>query len=657
VDVQGPRVFRFGLFLLDSETGELTKNGRKAALRPQAARVLAALASRCGQLVSRDELRDVLWSEGTFVDFEHGLNLCIQEIRAALHDDATSPRYVETLPRRGYRFIAPVECGPRETQQVPDVDETARQAIVAGPAVDAQVARPPAIRPRFVMAALACAAVVALIGVWARKATAEHSAPPVPRSASLAVLFLSPTLPGPDQENLAKGLTFELVKQLWRVESLRVVTNFSEKDHAKSKKPLSAIARELKVASVLSGSAERVGDRVRMRLTLVDARSGNKLWSQSYDSDLSGVLDCESDVARAVARRLDLPLTSGDEERLRPGRSVRPEAHALFLKAEGTKKIADYRALLEQSVTLDPNFSMGWSALAMSYVGEAWFSQSESPVVGYRKAKEYALRALAIDDTNSVAHCVLAAVKLHHEWDWPGAEREFRRALEEAPSNGAAHHIYAHYLLTMDRLRESVAESRKATELAPLNAGLATCVGWHCLYARQYDDAVAQCLTLINDEKAGELTYYYLGRVYARQGKLEPAIAALEVAVTKSGGLNAILATLGHVYARAGRRQDAEHVLSILAERGQKGYVAAYDVAVVYAGLGDTDKTFDWLEKAYLERSTWIIHLKWDERFADVRSDPRFESLLRRIGLPRPESVRAPERPAPVRQATILPAR
>lgn len=648
-------VVRFGVFELCLATGELKKNGRKVALRPQAVRALAALAARSGQLVSREELRDLLWSTGTYVDFEHGLNLCIQEVRAALHDDANSPRFIETLPRRGYRFIGPVETVAHTTPQSiapvvpPSPDGLTTSAAVVSPDVMAKSG--PANRKWMAMLLVVLAAAVAAQIMFVRKPAAGESPGVVARS--VAVLPLKAASTEQEQVDLAKGLTVELVRQLWRVDSLRVLSDRTAFELARSKKPLRTMARQLNVTNVLSGSAERHGDRVRMQLTLGDAQTGKTLWTKNYDSDLNGLLSDEADAAHDIARALDLRLTSAEPL---PPAGVRAAAHEFFLRSVGEKDMVKSRAFAEKAVAIDPNFSIAWSRLAILNVNGQWFSQNESPAVGYEKARQCALRALAIDDTNSVAHNALAAVKLHHDWDWAGAEREFRRALEVAASNAAAHHIYAHYLLTMDRLRESVAESRKATELDPLNPAMSTCVGWHCLYARQYDDAVAQCLALVNDERATAETYYYLGRVYARQGKLDEAIAALEVSVERSGGLNSILATLGHVYARAGRRQDAERVLSILQQHMQKGYVSALDVAVVYAGMGDADKTFEWLEKAYQERSTWIIHIKWDERFASVRSDPRFESLVRRIGLPRPESVREHERPALARQV-ILPAR
>lgn len=645
-----PRI-RFGPYAFDTETGELTKSGHRTALRPQAAHVLTYLASHSGQLVTREELREHVWGSETYVDFEHGLNLCIHEIRAALHDDANSPTYVETLPRRGYRFIGTVEpdVAPGSSASVPEADVQVPDERLIATGTEVPV-RPSSRWLRAPAIFLFVAVLAAIVIVSSRPGMRETVAsPPLqPRIASIAVLPLTDLASRPDEDYFADGVTWELQKQIQGVDSLRVTAIDSAQAYKKSKKPAAEIARELEVSNLLSGTVTHNGDRVRLNMKLMDARASRPLWAQS--TTLADLLQTEIRIAHAIAGALQKGVAPSMTRDLVVGQGqVNAGAHAVLLKAMGAQTTEEYRRGLEQALAIDPRFALALSMLADSYVSDTWFAQTVPPMVGYPKAKELALKALAIDDSDSSAHTTIAAVKLHHEWDWAGAEREFKRAIELSPSDAFAHHVYSHYLLTMDRLSESVAESRIASDLDPLDPTLSTCVGWHCLYARQYADAIAVCLKLVNDKKAGAITYYYLGRVYVRQGKLEDGIAALEIAEKKSGGLNSVLATLGYAYGRAGRRADAERVLAVLKDRAQRRYVAAFDIAVVYAGLGATENTFEWLERAFLERSTWLVHLKWDDRFAGVRTDTRFTALLRRMGIPHPDSVRAPEKAGPER--------
>jgi TolB-like protein/DNA-binding winged helix-turn-helix (wHTH) protein/Flp pilus assembly protein TadD len=640
---------RFDAYTFAPDTGELAKNGRTIALRPQATQILQLLTSHPGRLVTREDLRSELWAAGTYVDFEHGLNLCIHEIRAALHDDANSPRYIETLPRRGYRFIGPIQRPAASPAEV--VPRKSEPVLVVQAAAPASAAPRSALFRLLAVLVFVCAAAAAVV-VSSRLRTRETGASPSPPAAlttpAVALLPLADLGGRPEEEYFADGISWELHRQLESVDSLRVSAFWSSRRYKKAKEPPAEIARKLKASHLVSGSVTRHGDRALINLVLTEATHGRPLWAQSYQATLADLPQVESRAVRAIAEN----LLGTQVSRIRKPAvqaQVNAEAHAVLLRAMAAPTMKEYRQELERAVAIDPQFALGWSLLSEAYVTDTWFAQTMPPVVGYPKAKEYALKALALDESDSLAHTILATVKLHHEWDWAGAEREFRRAIELSPSCAFAHHIYSHYLLTMDRLEESVIESRIASDLDPLNPTLSTCVGWHCLFARQYDDAVAECLKLINDQKAGPITHYYLGRVYVRQGKLPEGIAALEIAEKSAGRLNSVVATLAYAYAQGGRRADAERALAVLKKRSGDRYVAAFDMAIVYAGLGDKESTFEWLERAYLERSTWLVHIKWDDRFAGVRGDPRFVSLLKRMGIPHPEGARHPEPVVPER--------
>jgi TolB-like protein/DNA-binding winged helix-turn-helix (wHTH) protein len=637
---------RFDAYTFAPDTGELAKNGRTIPLRPQAAQILHLLTAHPGQLVTREDLRSELWAAGTYVDFEHGLNLCIHEIRAALHDDANSPRYVETLPRRGYRFIGPIQPAvATPSDLVPVASESVPQ-----PAVAAIAPRSALFRLLSVLVFVCAAAAAVLVSSRLRtRETVASPSPPAPLVLpSVALLPLVDLGGRPEEEYFADGVSWELHRRLESIDALRVTAFWSSRGHKNSKQPRAEIARELKASHLVSGSVTHHGDRTLINLIMTEATTGRPLWAQSYQATLADLPQVEARAARAIAETLLGTQAALIREPAGPAQ-FNAEAHAVLLRAMGAQTMEQYRQELERAVAIDPQFAMGWSLLSEAYVTDTWFAQTMPPVVGYPKAKEYALKALALDESDSLAHTILAAVKLHHEWDWAGAEREFRRAIELSPSDAFAHHIYSHHLLTMDRLEESVAESRIASDLDPLNPTLSTCVGWHCLFARQYDDAVAECLKLINDQKAGPITHYYLGRVYVRQGKLPEGIAALEIAEKKAGGLNSVVATLAYAYAQGGRRADAERALAVLKKRSEDRYVAAFDMAIVYAGLEDRERTFEWLDRAFLERSTWLVHIKWDDRFAGVRGDPRFANLLRRMGIPNPDGALHPEPVVPER--------
>jgi tetratricopeptide (TPR) repeat protein len=288
----------------------------------------------------------------------------------------------------------------------------------------------------------------------------------------------------------------------------------------------------------------------------------------------------------------------------------------------------------QRAIELDPGYGAAYAGLAETYVSIGFFVNPMAPMQVFPKIKELATKALAIDDTNASAHVSLGVARLHSEWDWAGAEREFKRAIALNPSWAPAHHWYAHLLLALDRINESVAESERASELDPNNVMWGSCVGWHCLYARKYDDAISHLHNVIAKTPNQFLAELYLGRAYEATGRMPDAIAAFKKSADLSMQSATVLAALGHAYGRSGKTAEANAILQALRKRSETEYVSAYDIAVVHAGLGNTDEAFSWLDKAYLERSAWLAHIKWDERFSQYRSDPRFTSLVRRIGLP-----------------------
>ena len=508
----------------------------------------------------------------------------------------------------------------------------------AVPATDRTVRKPGL--PFVIGAAVAATLViVAALSVINRRGAAFGSQP----QHSIAVLQFQNGSGNPDDDPLAYSMSLELVQQLFKSSALRV-TNASSSFALKPGIPLPEIVRRLTVEKVVEGSVQRNGERVLVSVKLLDGETGQQMWGESYDRPANDV-SLAVTIAGAIFDQLDIKLSALEKQRLvvDAPQDRRVEARDLYLQGRYYGQLrppqpSKAKEMFEKAIAVDPTYAAPMVMLAMNFVSQGMFTQTTPPMQFYPKAKELALKALQLEQndapTLSVAHTVLAMTKLHHEWDWNGAEREFKRAIELNPSTGTGHHWYAHLLLTQDRIEESLAQSERAAEIDPLNVMLTSCVGWHCLYARRYDQAIARSLQAVEMDPSHFSAHYYVGRAYHQQGRVPEAIASFEQAVELSKGAPPVLAALGYAYASAGRNREAEEVLATLTRRSQDRYIPAYDFAVVHAGLGDAEKVFDWLEKAYLERSSWLVHVKWDERFARYRSDPRFAHLLRRIGLP-----------------------
>ncbi len=611
---------RFGVFEFDPQTGELRKAGNRVRLRPQAARVLAILAMRPGQVVTREQLKEEIWGSDTFVDFEHGLNLCIRQIRAALDDDADTPRYVETLPRRGYRFIAPVDAAPQQTvgrdRPKASLETGGRSWRTVGALGVAILA----------LALISAVAVPHLRALW------SESSGPV---RTIAVLPLANLSGDTTQNYFADGITEQLTTNLARMENLRVISATSALRFRSSKESLPAIARALKADAIVEGSVQRAGDRVRITAQLIRASSDQHLWAETYDRNWRDILALQDDIASAIAQQIESRLGGPTPAALPAAPSVSPAAYETYLKAnyyldnwDLSKSIAYYN----EAIKLDPNFAPAYAQMARSYFFLA-FGEDTAPREGWGKVKEAATLALQKDDRLPAAHGAMALAKLHFDWDFAGAEQEYKRALQLNPNDAEIRHDYAHYLMAMGRVEESETESRRAVELDPMGGSLVGCLCWHSFAARDYDRSIklAQEVLTAGDDPWERVI---LGWDYEQEGKLDQAIQEFKRAVdlSKSGAL--YLASLGHAYATAGRRADAQQVLKSLTEAAKKSYVSPFDMAVIYTALGDKDAAFAWLDKAVAERSTFLVYSKWEPRIDPLRSDPRFNQLLRRIGLP-----------------------
>jgi len=590
-------------------------------LRPQAAKVLTMLVRQCGQLVSREELREEVWGRETFVDFEHGLNLCVQQIRAALDDDADTPRYIETLPRRGYRFIMPMG-GLAEVVSVQSSPATVPPSGLRFASWRAAT---------FLIILLTIGIVLAVVNPDGWRERMLGGSRPV---RTIAVLPLQNLSGDSAQDYFADGMTEALTTDLARIERLQVISRTSTMQYKAAKKPLPAIARELGADAIVEGSVERSGDHVRITAQLVRATTDRHLWAETYERDLKDILTLQDEIASAIAREIEARLGGPRATLLAKAVTVSPEAYEIYLKAnyyfdkfELQKSIEYYN----EAIKLDPNYAPAYAHMASAYSFLAFFG-SLPPREGWGKVKEAATLALQRDEHLSAGHGTLALAKLHYDWDFAGAEREFKQALELNPSDADIRHEYAHYLMAIGRLAESEAESKRAVELDPMGDGLNSCLCWHSFAARDYDQAVQLAKRFLSSQPSDPWEHTILGWTYEQKHMPDQAVAEFKSAVEVTKGDSFFLAALGHAYALAGRRKDADQVLRILFEHAQKSYVSPFDVALIYTALGEKDTAFRWLEKAVAERSTFLVYSKWEPRLDPLRSDPRFKELLNRIG-------------------------
>jgi len=626
-------ILRFERFELDLRAGELRKSGVKVRLQGQPIQVLAALLSRRGELVTRDELRAQLWPEDTFVDFDHSLHNAIARIREALGDAAGTPRYIETLPRRGYRFIAHVEevtSDPPLAPEHPQTPERSREVDRGAPL---------ALRSRTRAAVAVAFLTMDLLGLglWLVP-TLSHPKSAGPSLHSIAVLPLDNLSGDPSQDYFADGMTEELITDLAKVSALRVTSRTSVMRYKGTKKSLPEIARELNVDGVVEGSVTRSDNRIRVTAQLLNAAKDQHLWAETYDRDLGDVLSLQSEVARTIAQQVRAQITPQQQTQLRAARSVNPEAFDAYLRGryylttEFSKgqELQKARRYFEEAIAKDPSFGLAYAGLADSYMYLAFFRQLP-PDVAYRFAKEAVHKALELDDSIGEAHDTLALLSWRYEWDGQAAEREFDQAIVLAPSYSCAHEDRSLYLGMHGRRAEALAELQKSIEMDPSPSSALTEAGMY-YQLRDYEHLMEASRRGVVSNPGEWLEHYYLGIGYEGTGKRLEAISEYQRAIEISGGDQDATAALAHAYAGVGKKSEARRILHDLERKSAGEYVSPYLIATIYAGLGEKDKAFEFLEKAYAEKS---LDLSWhwnaDARIDNLREDPRFVLMSRRV--------------------------
>jgi len=606
---------------LDLARYELRRGGRVEKLEKLPMELLTLLAERRGQLVNRAEILERLWGKDVFVDADAAINTAVRKVRRALGDDPDAPRFLETVVGKGYRFVGPITVIP---------------GAAAAPSAPATLPKRSASRRLALGAAALAVLIVAVLAGLGR-----HAFRGGPVMESVAVLPFENTGGDPEAEYLSDGISESLINRLSRLPHLKVIARASVFRYKGKHPDLATVAKELGVRAVVSGRVSQRGDGFSVSVELMDARENKQLWGATYNRRSSDLVVAHEELAAEVAERLRLELTPSERTLLAKRDTADPEAYRLYLRGRYLSNERTEAALrkaierFQEAIARDPRYALAYSGLADVHCTMATsYNKRVAPREAYPHARAAALRAVELDAELSEAHASLGQILVQFDWDWAGAEREFRRALELSPSNGVALHWRSHCYLALGRFDESARDSQRALDADPVSVMLNIHLGEHRHLARQYDLAIEQYRRALELSPNHPNARPLLALVYEAKGMYAQAIEELEAAQPFWAGTSRVRGPLGRVYGIAGRRAEALRVLQeLVREREGPKYIAADDIAAVYIGLRDTDRAFAWLQRACEERATALVNLNVEPAFDGLRRDRRFADLLRCVGL------------------------
>ena len=632
--------YDFGEFRVDPEQKLLFLQGELVSLTPKAFETLLVLVESHGHMVDKETLLRRVWP-GAFVE-EGSLTRNISVLRKVLEEGARGQQWIETIPKRGYRFVAGVRVVKRPDEISARGATDPQQTAVRSDKHSSPERRPPNRLRRLILgvggAGMALAVVILLLDLADRHLVRGSSS--AAGIHSLAVLPLSNLSRDPDQEYFADGMTDALITDLAKIRSLRIVSRTSVMQYKTTHKTVGQIARELGVDGIVEGTVLRSGNRVRVTAQLIRAENDDHLWAEMYERDLGDALTLQGEVAQAIADQVRIQVTPDERAQLSGFDRVNPEVYDWYLRgryywnkrdADGLNRATVY---FQQAIQKDPQFALAYAGLADCY-NVIVESVSVSPPEALTKAKTAALKALSLDDNLAEAHASLAWVHFQLDWDWAGADREFRRAIELNPGYATAHHWYAQYLAAMGRAEEAMGEMNRAQQLDPLSLIIRLDTGAVEYWCRHLDWATEREQEVIEMDPAYVRAYFYLAISYADKGMFEESLEKFRKGMELSGpGTHPYREIEAWIYASNGRRGDATRIIrDVLAENAP---VESYYLAEAYAALGNRDAAFEMLDRAYRSHTYWMVYLRVDPRLDPLRSDPRFQQLLRRVGFTAP---------------------
>lgn len=633
---QSREIANFSGYQLDLWSGELRREGVVVKLQPQPAKVLILLASQAGKIITRAELAEQVWGSETFVDFEHGLNYAIRQIRNALEDDAEQPRFLETVPKRGYRFIAPV------TKIAEDV-AGAQVAETAGGSHELQQ-EPAGDRSKFVsrLGGMVVAGIIGLglvlAGILAWQRFHSH-APAAAKLVVLAVLPFDDLSPTPEAY-LEEGLTEEMIAQLTRINPgrLKVIARTSAMQYSRTKKNARQIGQELGADYILENSIRRENGRVRVTTQLVRTADQTHLWAETYEKDMAQLLSLEREVTEDIAQQIHVQLLPASAASALEGQSLNPDAHELYLRGrryynlrsrEGLSKSVE---LYTQALAKDPSYAAAYAGLADAYNLKAFYG-FDPTMDAVSQAKIAAERALQIDNSMAAAHAALAYTEFMWREDWEAAEREFLRAKELDDNYVPAHQWFALYLAAQGRMDDALKQMQFAQLIDPLSPSVHAGMGYMYYLARDYEQAVRQAQVALQLNPNFMTAHAVLGWSYVEQKKFPEAIRELETASQLSGGVPVYRSGLGRAYALSGNKSEARKIIAELeAQKKPSGVGSA--LAELYLATGDSESALQWLEQT----APGDVQFNWvrvDPAYDPLRNNPRFAAMVSRVGVKR----------------------
>jgi TolB-like protein/DNA-binding winged helix-turn-helix (wHTH) protein len=633
-----PKIVRFGVFQVDLRSGELYKAGLKVKLQQQPLQVLTLLLEHPNDVVTREELRAKLWPTDTFVDFEHSLNTAVRKLRDALGDGAENPIFIETIPRKGYRFIAPLE-----------VPASAGLGGLPTPARIPPPETPPAATPgvaagngkRITVLVLGVVMFIGLVGIVGWKFVQDRRvvAGSAPQIRSLAVLPLTNLSGDPNQEYFVDGMTDELTTDLGKIGALRVISRTSAMQYKGTKKSLSEIAKELNVDAVIEGTVARSGNHVRITANLIQAAPEEHLWAENYALEIGDALTVQGQIAQAVAGAIQVKLTPQERDLMAKVPQFNAEAQDLFLRglyvmrdfetAEASEKAIKY---FQRAIEKDPNYADAYAGLALAY--STWIpGMTRGPRDMMPKAKELELKALSLDNTCAYAHSQLGLIELYYDWDWSTSEEEFKRTIALNPNLDWVYGWHSRGLAARGRTEEAVAGAQRMIALSPTPMSWDNPI-WIFVLAHRYDLARERAEELLEVAPNWVWTHFEMAQVYEQQGKSEEAAQESMKADELFGTDPKKLVQLREAMAKSGAQGYWKRTLENYRESAKLHYVPPVLVAQACVRVGDKECAFRWLEKGFQERDDLMINLKVEPVFDGLHSDPRFQDLVRRVGIP-----------------------